>query len=264
MNPQIKIALDAARDAGKIILQNYDHIEKLTINQKGKNDFVSEVDLQAEQAIVRALHKAYPSDAIIGEEEGFHYGNENSVRRWVIDPLDGTTNFLHQFPLFCTSIALIQEGKIESGLIYCPLLSEYFAASRGDGARCNQHRIRVSKKTSFSESLALTNFVGHVPGWPQEQCRNLPKLFPEIAGIRSTGSAALNLAYLAANRVDVLWMAGLKPWDMAAGILIAQEAGALVTDFKGENAMLQTGEVVAANIHLHPKLIAHVQSSRSL
>lgn len=250
MDPMLNIAVRAARAAGDLIVRFVDRVDSLKITPKGRNDFVSEVDRQAEREIIHTLQKAYPSHAFLGEEGGLQ-GAARSDFVWVIDPLDGTTNFLHGFPQFAVSIALMHKGRIECGVIYDPLRQELFTAKRGGGATLNNRRLRVTKQNTLKGALLGTGF----PFKDQRQVDAYLGMFRELmkdtAGIRRAGSAALDLAYVACGRLDGFWEIGLKKWDMAAGVLMIQEAGGIVTDFESGDKHLETGNVLTANPRLH-------------
>lgn len=263
MHPLLNIAVRAARKAGNIIARSVDHVDRIAVDSKSKNDFVSEVDRSAEHEIISVIRQAYPDHAILGEETGEQGSNDF---RWVIDPLDGTTNFLHGFPHFAVSIAVQHKGRIEHAVVYDPMRQELFTASRGGGAMINDRRLRVAKRAGLDGALIGT-------GFPFRQHQNLElylstfrEIFPQTAGIRRAGSAALDLAYVAAGRMDGFWEFGLNTWDMAAGVLLVQEAGGLVGDARGNHLYLETGNVVAGSPKvfkgllqaLHPHLPANM------
>ncbi len=256
MQPMLNIAVRAARNAGKLIVRNLDRIDQLTIANKQRNDFVTEVDRQAEQEIIKVLHKAYPDHAILAEESGEQAGNDF---QWVIDPLDGTTNFLHGFPQFAVSIALRHRGRLEQAVVYDPLRQELFTASRGAGALLNDRRIRVTNQNTLEGALLGTGF----PFRDQQHMDSYLGMFRDLskdtAGIRRPGSAALDLAYLAAGRIDGFWEIGLSIWDIAAGVLLIQEAGGLVGDFAGGHDHLDTGNIVAATPKLFPAILKTIR-----
>lgn len=244
----LNIAVRAARNAGDIILRSSENVEHLRVNQKGKNDFASEVDEKAEREIIHVIKTAYPDHAILAEESGMHEGNDFV---WVIDPLDGTTNFLHGFPQYAVSIALKYRGRLEVGVIFDPLRNELFTALRGGGAMLNNRRLRVTAQTSLRGALIGT-------GFPFKNLQHLDAylgmfkaLSTDSAGIRRAGAAALDLAYLAAGRLDGFWEIGLHEWDMAAGILLIKEAGGVVTDFSFNDNYLESGNVIAASPKMH-------------
>ena len=250
MQPMIHIALTAARKAGQQILQAAERLDRIEIEEKGKNDFVSEVDRRAEQEIIYHILKAHPDHAIQAEEGGFHAGNKgDSDYLWIIDPLDGTTNFLRGIPHYAISIACQYRGTTEHALIYDPVRDEAFSASRGRGAKLNDYRIRVTKRNGLDGALIGTGipFRSHHVDQLPAYTRALEQIASERAGIRRAGAAALDLAYVAAGRLDAFWERGLQPWDIAAGALLVQEAGGLVSDFQGGNRFLHSGDIVAGN-----------------
>ena len=248
----INIAIRAARSAGNILLRYFEHTDTLTVTEKSKNDFVSEVDKAAEQAIIEVLSKAYPDHSILGEESGSHKGNEY---QWVIDPLDGTTNYLHGNPQFCISIALKYKGQLEHGVIYDPLREEMFSATRGSGAFLNDRRIRVSPRKGLEGALIGTGFpyrnLSNMDAY-LEMFRGMTK---ETAGIRRPGSAALDFAYVAAGRLDGFWELGLSEWDFAAGALLVREAGGTVTDIGGGDLYLESGNIIAGGLKTHAAML---------
>jgi myo-inositol-1(or 4)-monophosphatase len=255
MHPLLNIASIAARAAGSKILHHMDKIDRLNIQQKGKNDYVSEVDNEAEQAIIQTIKKYYPDHTILAEESGRDSSNgKKSDVEWIIDPLDGTTNFLHQYPQFSISIAVKEKGKLMHGVIFDPLRDEMFSASRGSGAKLNNFRIRTSDQKSLDNALLATGFPYHDFSYLDSYLNSLKSFMQSTAGIRRGGSAALDLAYVACGRVDGFWEFNLKPWDIAAGALIAQEAGALVTDFMGAENYLNSGNILVANPKLYKEM----------
>ena len=256
MHPMLNTAIRAARRAGTIIMRHLDRLERVTIETKGRADFVTEVDRMAEAEIIAILRTAYPNHAILAEESGAQDGNEF---RWIIDPLDGTTNYLHGFPQFAISIALQHKEKLEQAVVFDPHKNELFSASRGQGAQLNERRIRVSKISELDRALLGTGFPfrsqEHLDVW----LNPLRALLPLSSGVRRPGSAALDLAYVASGRYDGFWEFGLSPWDMAAGCLLIQEAGGIVTDFRGGQRFLETGHVVAGNARIHESLLRHIE-----
>ena len=244
----LNIAIRAARNAGDLIVRSIDNIGKIKISQKGKNDYASEVDNLAEQEILRVIKAAYPDHAIIAEESGQYPGNDYT---WVIDPLDGTTNFIHGFPQFAVSIALKHQNRIEQAVVYDPLRDELFTASRGAGAMLNNRRLRVTRQASLTGALLGTGFPFKHQQHLDAYMDMFRALFIDAAGIRRAGAAALDLAYVAAGRLDGFWEIGLREWDMAAGILLIQEAGGVVTDFSFNHDYLVTGNVIAGNPKMH-------------
>lgn len=245
--PAVNVAVRAARAAGQIILRYMNRLDSLDVVEKQRHDYVSEVDKLAEAEIIRELRRAYPRDAILGEESG-QIGKSRNV--WTIDPLDGTHNYLRGFPHFSVSIALVENGEPVVGVVYDPLRDELFTASKGDGAFLNDRRIRVGKRENLVGALLVT-------GFPYRQRRHLDAqmamtraLLNEAEDIRRTGSAALDLAYVAAGRVDGYFEIGLYPWDMAAGCLLVREAGGRYCDFIGRDGIPETGNLVAGNVHV--------------
>lgn len=252
MHPYLNIATSAARKAGAIIARNLERAHSLQLTPKQHNDFVTEVDVKAEQAIIEIIRTAYPNHSILGEESGKTEGNEVT---WIIDPLDGTTNFIHGFPHFCVSIAVQMKDRLEFGLIYDPLRHEFFTAIRGSGAQLNNRRIRVSSQATLPGSLLGTGFPYRNLERLDSYMKSLHELIPQVAGIRRAGSAALDLAYIAAGRLDGYWEYDLKPWDIAAGALLVSEAGGLVSDMDGKENYLVSGNIVAGNTKIFKGLL---------
>ena len=257
MHPTLNMAIKAARRAGSIITRASEDIGSLTINDKGYNDFVTEVDLASEKEIIRVLKASYPDHAFLGEESGLSH-QADSV--WIIDPLDGTTNFLHGFPQYCISIALEEKGEITQAVIYDPNRNDLFTATKGQGAYLNQRRMRVSNKAKLKESILGT-------GFPFRDFQHLPvylKIFEEVvrstSGVRRPGSAALDLAYVAAGWFDGFFEINLSKWDIAAGGLLVTEAGGIVSDFSENNGWLESGNIVATNPKIYDPLIKIIQS----
>lgn len=253
MEPLLNIAVSAARQAGEIIVRYMEQIDRLKITEKSKHDFFSEVDIKAEQSIISAIQKAYPEHGILAEESGLMEGNGETV--WIIDPLDGTSNYLHSFPFFCVSIAIQVKGRLEHGVIYDPLRHECFAASRGRGARINDRRIRVSKQTALAGSLLGTGVPFRDLSLAKRYFPTFEAMMGKCAGVRRTGSAALDLAYVASGRLDGFWEFGLRPWDIAAGALIIREAGGMVSDIQGGEDFLKSGDVVAGTPKVFKSLL---------
>lgn len=248
MEPMINIALRAARKAGENIVRASDDLDRIDVVAKGVNDFVSEVDIAAEKEIVYHLQKAYPEHAILGEETGLT-GREDADYRWVIDPLDGTTNFARGIPHYAVSIACLHKGKLEHAVVVDPVRREEFTASRGRGAALNGRRIRVSKRSSLNGALLGTGipFKGHCDEQLAPYAKSLEALAGQCAGIRRAGAASLDLAYVAAGRLDGFWEIGLEQWDIAAGALLVREAGGLVADVDASDAYLKSGNIVCGN-----------------
>ena len=252
MQPMANIALRAARQAGQIILRAMDRLESLDIQEKGRNDYASNVDRDAETAIIDALHRAFPEHGILGEEHGAAYTGSGSGSdtefTWIVDPLDGTTNYLQGIPHFCVSIALQKGRQLEHGVIFDPLRNEAFVASRGHGAQLNDKRIRVSRTTRLEDAVLGTGIPpGAIAAHLDAYMDTLKDLTRICRGIRRAGSAALDLAYVAAGRTDGFWEFALSPWDIAAGVVLVREAGGFVGDPAGGDTFMKTGNVVAAN-----------------
>lgn len=256
LHPMLNVAIKAARAAGAIINRAALDVEAVRISQKQVNDFVTEVDHASEQAIIETLLGAYPSHGIWGEETGRTHGNDQSDHVWIIDPLDGTTNFIHGFPVYCVSIALQVRGRIEQAVIYDPTRNDLFTATRGRGAYLNERRIRVSKRTILKQCLISTGF----PFRPGDDFRTYLMMMGDImqrtTGLRRPGAAALDLAYVAAGFSDGFFETGLSPWDVAAGSLLVTEAGGLVGNFSGDADFLEQKECVAANPRIYGQLVS--------
>jgi myo-inositol-1(or 4)-monophosphatase len=249
-NPLINIAVQAARAAGNTITRSLDKLDKIQISQKQPNDYVTEVDKKAEQDIINIIRKAYPNHGVLGEESGEQLGKDDIL--WIIDPIDGTRNFIHGFPQFAVSIAISIRGRIEHGVIYDPIRQELFTATRGSGAQVNDRRMRVSKNKALEECLLGTGFPSRrSPELIAAYTESLAAVIPVSGDVRRAGAATLDLAYVAAGRLDGFWEMGLQIWDIAAGTLMIKEAGGLVCDFTGGEDYLESGNVVAAN----PKIL---------
>ncbi|GAB1133987.1 MAG: inositol-1-monophosphatase [Shewanella algae] len=244
MHPMLTIAVRAARAAGQTIMRAYTELDRIEVDAKGVNDFVTSVDKEAEAAIIYQIRKSYPDHSIVGEENGENRGT-NQDYLWIVDPLDGTNNFVNGVPHFAISIAMQYKGKTEVAVVYDPVRDELFSAVRGKGAKLNDFRIRVNNVSDLGASLVATGF----PFKARQHTETYMKLFGETfslcADLRRAGSAALDLAYVAAGRVDAFFELGLKPWDIAAGDLIVREAGGTVTDFSGGHNYLLSGNIVA-------------------
>lgn len=248
MQPMLNIAVRAARSAGEIILRSADKASHLAVDSKGKNDFATEIDRLAEKEIISIIKAAYPEHSILAEESGEHAGNDFV---WIIDPLDGTTNFIHGFPQYAVSIALKYKDRIEIGVVYDPQRDELFTAKRGGGAMLNNRRLRVTGLTSMKGALIGTGFPFKVPHHLDAYLNMFRAITIDSAGIRRAGSAALDLAYLAAGRLDAFWEIELKEWDMAAGILLVKEAGGVATDFSFKDNYLASGNLIAGSPRMH-------------
>jgi myo-inositol-1(or 4)-monophosphatase len=256
MSAYLNIAVRAARQAGDFLARAGERLHEIRVETKGPNDYVSEVDREAERRIIEVLHRAYPDHAILAEESG---ARGEHAFEWVVDPLDGTTNFLHGFPFYCVSIALRVRGRLECGVVYDPVHNDLFTAQRGAGARLNDHRLRVSARTDLAGGLIGTGFPFRAHVHLDGYLAAFRAVFEHTGGVRRAGSAALDLAYVAAGRFDGFWEVGLSPWDMAAGALLIQEAGGLVTDLSGGADFLATGNIIAGNPRVARALRAAVQ-----
>lgn len=252
MHPMLNIAVRAARRGGHIIVRHVDRVQGLKIDTKSRHDYVSEVDRLVEAAIIDTLRKAYPDHGILAEESGLE-GPEDCL--WVIDPLDGTTNFLHGFPQFAVSIAFKRKGVLEQAVVYDPLRGELFTATRGAGAMLDDRRIRVSNRAGLEGALIGTGFPFRGLERLDAYLATLKAVIPLSAGIRRAGAAALDLAYVASGRLDGFWEIGLKEWDMAAGALLILEAGGLVSDDLDRNDYLTSGNIVAGSPRVHRDLL---------
>jgi myo-inositol-1(or 4)-monophosphatase len=252
-SPLVTVMVQAAYKAARGLVRDFGEVEQLQVSRKGPADFVSSADHRAEETLVEDLRRARPDFGFLLEEGGAVKGTDSS-NRWIIDPLDGTTNFLHGVPHFAISIGLERDGKMFAGVIYDPLRDELFAAEAGGGAFLNSKRLRVSARTQMSEALIATGmpFKGRVshPEYPAM----LEAVTGQAAGVRRFGSAALDLAYVAAGRFDGFWEFALSPWDIAAGLVILREAGAMVSDVEGGETMMETGDILASNGRLHNDL----------
>jgi myo-inositol-1(or 4)-monophosphatase len=254
MHPMLNTAVKAARKAAGIISRASFDVDKLTIRKKRQNDFVSEVDEAAEEAIIRILRDAYPDHGILAEESGTS-DDAKSDYVWVIDPLDGTTNFLHGFPQYCVSIGLLHKGKPTQAVIYDPNRNELFTATKGVGAYLNDRRIRVSRTDRLEDALMGTGFPFREVGHLDDYLRMFRNVTMATSGIRRPGAAALDLAWVACGRIDGFWEMGLSPWDMAAGALLVREAGGLIGDLDGNEGFLDSGRVVATNAKLFSAML---------
>lgn len=255
-HPHVNIAIEAAIAAGKVILRHFDNIDRLQIEEKSKHDFVSEADLQAEKIIINTIKTAYPRHSILAEESGSD--DADNDYQWLIDPLDGTFNFIHGIPHFCVSIALAIKGKIEHGVIFDPIRQELFTATRGRGAYLNDKRIRVSTQRQLADAVIATN-IPHAKNATayQEYLQVFGACLSGCARMRHAGSAALDLAYVAAGRFDSYWAHGLRSWDIAAGSLLVFEAGGLLCDFAGEEKYLESGNIIAST----PKVLKNLMQT---
>ncbi len=258
LHPMVNVAIKAARAAGAIINRAALDVEAVRISQKQVNDFVTEVDHASEKAIIETLLTAFPDHGILAEESGNEHGAQNSEFVWIIDPLDGTTNFIHGFPVYCVSIALAVKGKIEHAVIYDPTRNDLFSATKGRGAYLNDRRLRVSKRIRLQESLISTGFPFRTGDNFPSYLAMMGDVMQRAAGLRRPGAAALDLAYVAAGYTDGFFETGLQPWDVAAGSLLVTEAGGLIGNFSGEADFLEQKECLAGNPKIYAQLVAIV------
>ena len=255
LHPMLNIAIKAARAAGAIINRASLDVERLTVTSKGPNDFVTEVDQAAEQAIIDTIRQAYPGHGFLAEESGRSQGAQHSDFVWIIDPLDGTTNFIHGFPVYCVSIALAVNGRVEQAVVYDPTRNDLFTATRGRGAFLNERRIRVSKRTMLRDTLITTGFPFRPGDNFKQYMAMLGDVMQRTSGVRRPGAAALDLAYVAAGFSDGFFETGLSIWDVAAGSLLVTEAGGLVGNFTGEADFLEQREILAATPRIYGQLV---------
>ena len=256
MHALLNIAIRAARAAGVVIMRHHGRIDELSIEMKRRHDFVSEVDRLAEQAVIDTVRKTHPHHGFLGEETGRSGGDEVV---WIIDPLDGTTNFLHGFPAFAVSVAVQEKGRIEHGVVYDPLSQELFTATRGAGATLDGKRIRVTSPKGLDGALIGTGFPYLEHQDVDAFMAMLRAVITKTAGVRRAGAAALDLAYVAAGRLDGFWELGLKPWDMAAGALLIQEAGGIVGDLEGGPGFMASGNIVAGSRKVFAGLVKELK-----
>ena len=255
MHPILSIAIKAARRAGSVINRATLDGAILDVRSKNTNDFVTQVDKGAEEAAIGVIRTAYPDHAILAEESGENLGGSKADYRWIIDPLDGTTNFIHGFPQYCVSIGIEHRGALAHAVVYDPGKNELFTASKGRGAFLNDRRLRVTRCQKLGDALVGTGFPFKELSRVDPYLRQLRTMMSSCAGVRRAGSAALDLAYVAAGRLDAFWEMGLSPWDMAAGALLIQEAGGLVGDLNGEQGYLRSGDIAAATPKVFPQLL---------
>jgi myo-inositol-1(or 4)-monophosphatase len=253
MHPMLNIAVRAARRAGAIINRAALGAESLVVKAKGANDFVTQVDRAAEEAVIDIVRKAYPDHGFLAEESGS--ASKDAEYRWIIDPLDGTTNFIHGFPQYAVSIGVEHRGALTHAVVYDPVKNELFTASKGGGAYLNDRRVRVSRCLRLQDALVGTGFPFKEGSRLDLYVRQLKRVMGTSAGVRRAGAAALDLAYVACGRLDAFWEMGLSPWDMAAGALLIQEAGGLVGDLQGEGGFMASGDICASTPKIFPALL---------
>ena len=257
----LNVMVQAVTKAGRALSRDFGEVENLQVSRKGPADFVSNADRRAEQVLFRELEKARPSYGFLMEESG-EVESKDGIHRWIIDPLDGTTNFLHSIPQFAVSVALEKAGRLEAGVVYNPISQELFTAERGGGAYLNDRRLRVAQRASLPDCIIGTGipFLGR--GDHGLFLRELAAVMTETAGVRRFGAASLDLAWTAAGRFDAFWERDLKPWDMAAGIVLIREAGGFVSDLDGRDKMFDTGHIIAGNEDTHRRLHTVIKAAR--
>jgi len=258
-SPLINVMTAAARKAARGLLRDFGEVEQLQVSKKGPSDFVSAADHRVESVLLRELGKARPEFGFLFEEQGARSGSD-VANKWVIDPLDGTTNFLHGIPHFAISIGLVRGGVPFAGVVYHPIADEMYWAESGAGAFVNEHRLRVSARKNMEEAVFATGFPFKGRPTLGLAMRQVEPVLRECAGVRRFGSAALDLAYVAAGRFDGFWELALNPWDIAAGIVLVREAGGFVSELYGEGDVMATGNILAANYHLHAPLGAIIRA----
>ncbi|MFN3546188.1 MAG: inositol monophosphatase family protein [Mesorhizobium sp.] len=254
----MRVMVEAARKAGRSLSRDFGEVQNLQVSMKGPGDYVSQADRKAEEIIFTELSRARPGYSFLMEERGVVEG-EDAQHRWIVDPLDGTTNFLHGIPMFAISIALERQGQLQAALVYNPAMDELYTAERGGGAFMNDRRLRVAGRTKLSDSVIGTGIPHLGRGHHGNALVELRNVMGEVSGIRRMGAAALDLAYVAAGRLDGFWEAGLSPWDIAAGLLLIREAGGFVSDREGGQDMFETGTVVAGNETIHRVLLRQLR-----
>lgn len=259
-SPVLNVMANAALKASRNLLRDFGEVEQLQVSVKGPGDFVSTADLKAERTLKNELSRARPGYSLLFEEGGAEAGSDPR-HRWIVDPLDGTTNFLHGIPHFAISIALERDGEIVAGLVYDPTRDEMYSAEKGLGAYVNDRRLRVSARRRLGDALIATGMPFGDRGERATYLASLAAVMAATSGVRRIGAAALDLAYVAAGRYEGFWEFGLKPWDIAAGLLLVREAGGYVSDLSGGHAMMQSGDVLAANDHLHLALAALIREA---
>lgn len=264
LHPMLNTAIKAARAAGSIISRASLDIDAVQVSKKQANDYVTEVDQQAEEIIIQTLLTAYPKHGILAEETGSRHGNPKSDHIWIIDPLDGTSNFVHSYPAYCVSIALQVKGRIEQAVVFDPTRNDLFTATRGRGAFLNDRRMRVGKRTQLKDCLVSSGLACRPGDDIAQHMEMLSDIMRNSSSMRRQGAAALDLAYVAAGFSDAYFEAGLKPWDVAAGSLLVQEAGGLIGNFTGDSEIMETREVMAANPRIYGQLVTRLEKYSKL
>lgn len=258
----LNVMVQAATRAGRALARDFGEVEQLQVSVKGPGDFVSAADRRSEEILLRELERARPDYAFLTEERGAVDGADRT-HRWVIDPLDGTTNFLHGIPIFAISIALERDGEAVAGVVYNPVLNELFVAEKGHGAFFNDRRLRVAGRARLEDAVIATGIPHYGRAGHEPFMEELPAVMGGTAGIRRCGAAAIDLAWVAAGRFDAFWERALLPWDMAAGMVLVREAGGIVTDVEGGDDIFRTGSILAGNAAMHRKLLETLKRGRS-
>lgn len=263
LSPALNVMVAAARKAGRKLIRDFGEIENLQISVKGPGNFVTAADQRTEKMLIEDLQHARPGYGFLGEEGGKIEGPDKT-HRFIIDPIDGTTNFLHGIPQFAISIALEREGQIVSGLVYNPVTDEMFTAEKGHGAYLNDKRLRVAARKTLADAVVATGTpnVGHDEAFHEQVRAQVRDVMKATAGLRRFGATSLDLAFVAAGRFDAFWEASLGAWDMAAGLLLVKEAGGVATDMTGGERILQLGHILAGNEHLHPQLLKLLKAAK--
>jgi myo-inositol-1(or 4)-monophosphatase len=258
----LNVMIAAARKAARSLKRDFGEVENLQVSMKGPGDFVSAADRRADKVLITELTKARPGYGFLTEETGTIEGSDKS-HRWIIDPLDGTTNFLHGIPIFCVSLGLERDGQLVAGVVYNPVMNELYVAERGTGAFFNDRRIRVAARRDLSATVISTGRPHSGRPGREDYLSELKPIMDSSAGVRITGSAAIDLAWVASGRFDAYWHHGLSPWDVAAGVVIVREAGGLVSDIDGGDRFLDTGSIVVGNEMVHRALLGHLKTARA-
>lgn len=261
LSPALNVMTTAARKAGRRLIRDFGELENLQISMKGPADFVSNADKRTERILIEELERARPGYGFLAEESGAIEGKDKT-HRFIIDPIDGTTNFLHGIPHFAISIALEREGQIVSALVYNPATDDLFVAEKGHGAFLNNKRLRVAARKALASALVATGIPFHGHGDVATFGAELNAIMPNVSGIRRFGAASLDLAFVAAGRFDAFWERDLAAWDMAAGILLVREAQGVVSDLSGGQTMLETGHILAGNEALHPLMLKTLKAAK--
>ncbi len=258
----LNVMVQAVLKAGRSLTRDFGEVENLQVSLKGPGDFVSAADRRADEVLIAELRKARPGYSFLTEESGAIAGSDDN-HRWIIDPLDGTTNFLHGIPLFAVSLALERDGQLVAGVVFNPILNELYVAEKGSGAFLNDHRLRVAARRNLADCVVATGLPGIGRSVRDTAIPQINLMMPKIAGLRRSGSAATDLAWVASGRYDGYWENGVNPWDTAAGIVLVREAGGIVTDVAGNGEMFATKSVVAGNDFVHGALLDNIAAART-